>query len=108
MREAPSRTIIDALLRRRAVVVAYDPVAMEEARRVFGPLAGLSYASSPLTACDGADALIVVTEWKEFRGADFDVIKALLKSPLIFDGRNLYDPAQVKAAGFEYSAIGRR
>jgi len=108
MREAPSRTIIDALLGRGAVVVAYDPVAMEEARRVFGPLAGLSYASSPLAACDGADALVVVTEWKEFRGADFEEIKARLKSPRIFDGRNLYDPAQVKAAGFEYSAIGRR
>jgi UDPglucose 6-dehydrogenase len=108
MREAPSRTIIDALLRRGAVVVAYDPVAMDEARRVFGPLPGLSYAASPLAACDGADALVVVTEWKEFRGADFAVIKARLKSPLIFDGRNLYDPAQVKAAGFEYAAIGRR
>jgi UDPglucose 6-dehydrogenase len=108
MREAPSRTIIDALIRRGAVVAAYDPVAMDEARRVFGPLAGLSYAASPLAACDGADALVVVTEWKEFRGADFGVIKARLKSPLIFDGRNLYDPAQVKAAGFEYAAIGRR
>jgi UDPglucose 6-dehydrogenase len=68
----------------------------------------LSYAASPLDACDGADALVVVTEWKEFRGADFEVIKARLKSPLIFDGRNLYDPAQARSAGFEYSAIGRR
>jgi len=89
------------------VVVAYDPVAMDEARRVFGPLAGVSYASAPLAACDGADALVVVTEWKEFRGADFAVIKARLKSPLIFDGRNLYDPAQARAAGFDYFAIGR-
>jgi UDPglucose 6-dehydrogenase len=108
MREAPSRVIVDALLARGATIFAYDPVAMDEARRVFGPLAGLSYATSPLSACDGADALIVVTEWKEFRGTDFAVLKARLKSPLIFDGRNLYDPAQVKAGGFEYSAIGRR
>ena len=81
---------------------------MDEARRVLGPLAGMSYATSPLAACDGADALVVVTEWKEFRGADFAVLKARLKSPFIFDGRNLYDPALVRAAGFEYSAIGRR
>jgi UDPglucose 6-dehydrogenase len=108
MREAPSRTIVGGLLARGATLVAYDPVAMDEARRVFGPLAGLSYATSPLAACDGADALVIVTEWKEFRSADFDVLKARLKSPLIFDGRNLYDPPQVKAAGFEYAAIGRR
>jgi UDPglucose 6-dehydrogenase len=108
MREAPSRTIVAALIERGATVVAYDPVAMDEARRVFGPLAGLTYATSPLAACDGADALVVVTEWKEFRGADFELIKARLKSPLIFDGRNLYDPVQVRNAGFEYSAIGRR
>ena len=75
---------------------------------MFGPLAGVSYATSPLAACDGADALVVVTEWKEFRGADFEVIRSRLKSPLIFDGRNLYDPAHVKAAGLEYFAIGRR
>jgi UDPglucose 6-dehydrogenase len=108
MREAPSRTIVDGLLARGATLVAYDPVAMDEARRVFGQLAGLSYATSPLAACDGADALVIVTEWKEFRGADFDMLKARLKTPLIFDGRNLYDPQQVKAAGFEYAAIGRR
>jgi UDPglucose 6-dehydrogenase len=108
MREAPSLAIITALLGRGATIVAYDPVAMDEARRVLGPLAGMSYATSPLAASDGADALVVVTEWKEFRGADFAVLKARLKSPFIFDGRNLYDPAQVRAAGFEYSAIGRR
>ncbi|HQR11728.1 MAG TPA: UDP-glucose/GDP-mannose dehydrogenase family protein [Casimicrobiaceae bacterium] len=108
MREAPSRVIVEALLARGATIVAYDPVAMDEARRVFGPLAGLSYAASPLDACDGADALVIVTEWKEFRSVDFDALKARLKSPVIFDGRNLYDPAQAKAAGFEYSAVGRR
>ncbi|MEO8344056.1 MAG: UDP-glucose/GDP-mannose dehydrogenase family protein [Betaproteobacteria bacterium] len=108
MREAPSRTIVDALLEHGATVVAYDPVAMDEARRVFGPLAGLSFAASPLEACEGADALVIVTEWKEFRSVDFDALKGRLKSPVIFDGRNLYDPPQVKAAGFEYAAIGRR
>ena len=108
MREAPSRTIIEALLAKGATVVAYDPVAMNEARRVLGPRAGLSFAASPMAACNDADALVIVTEWKEFRGADFEVLKARLKSPLIFDGRNLYDPALVKAAGFEYAAIGRR
>jgi UDPglucose 6-dehydrogenase len=108
MREAPSRVIVEALLARGATVVAYDPVAMDEARRVFGPLGGLSYAASPLDACDGADALVIVTEWKEFRSVDFDALRARLKSPVIFDGRNLYDPAQAKAAGFEYSAVGRR
>jgi len=108
MREAPSRTIVDALLGRGASVVAYDPIAMDEARRVFGPLAGLTFAASPLAACDGADALVVVTEWKEFRSVDFDALKARLKSPLIFDGRNLYDPPRMKAQGFEYAAIGRR
>jgi len=108
MREAPSRTIIDALLARGAAIVAYDPVAMDAARSVFGPAPGLSYAASPLAACDGADALVVVTEWKEFRSADFDALKRRLKSALIFDGRNLYDPPQMKAAGFEYAAIGRR
>jgi UDPglucose 6-dehydrogenase len=108
MREAPSRTIIEALLARGAAVVAYDPVAMDAARGVFGPVPGLSFAESPLAACDGADALVVVTEWKEFRSADFDALKARLKSALIFDGRNLYDPPQMRAAGFEYAAIGRR
>jgi UDPglucose 6-dehydrogenase len=108
MREAPSRAIVNGLLAHGATLVAYDPVAMDEARRVFGELAGLSYAVSPLAACDGADALVIVTEWKEFRSADLDGLKARLKSPIIFDGRNLYDPPQVKAAGFEYAAIGRR
>ncbi len=108
MREAPSRVIVESLLARGATVVAYDPVAMDEARRVFGPLAGLSYAASPLDACDRADALVIVTEWKEFRSVDFEALKARLKTPLIFDGRNLYDPPQARAAGFEYAAIGRR
>jgi UDPglucose 6-dehydrogenase len=108
MREAPSRAVIAALAQRGARVTAYDPVAMDEARRALGPLPHLDYASSPQAACDGADALVVVTEWKEFRSPDFDALKRQLKHPLVFDGRNLYEPAVVRAAGLEYFAIGRR
>ncbi len=107
MREAPSRAIVSALTTRGAHVVAYDPVAMDEARRVFGDDAKLSYAGSPLAACDGADALIVATEWQEFRSPDFDELKKRLATPLVFDGRNLYPPADVRAAGLEYFGIGR-
>ena len=108
MREAPSRVIVDALRSRSARVVAYDPIAMEEAARVFRAGDNLSYATSPMAACDGADALIVVTEWQEFRSPDFAELKARLRGAMIFDGRNLYDPREVRAAGFEYFAIGRR
>jgi len=108
MREAPSRVIVDALTARGAKVVAYDPVAMPEAMRAFGDRRGLSYASGPMAAAKGADALVVVTEWTEFRSPDFDELKRVLKEPLVFDGRNLYDPAQVRAAGLEHFAIGRR
>jgi len=108
MREAPAREIVAALTARGARVVAYDPVAMAEAKRAIGDLPHLSYANSPMAALAGADALIVVTEWQEFRSPDFDAIRAQLKEPLLFDGRNLYDPAQVRGAGLEYFAIGRR
>ena len=108
MREAPSREIVAALVARGANIVAYDPVAMPEARRVFGNKPGLTYAESPLEAIAGADALVVVTEWKEFRSPDFATICKALKHPLVFDGRNLYDPALVRAAGLEYFSIGRR
>ncbi len=108
MREAPSRVIIDALIAHGARVVAYDPVAMDEARRVFGAMPQLSYAASPIDACAGADALVVVTEWQEFRSPDFDALKTALREKVIFDGRNLYDPQQVRSAGLEYFAIGRR
>ncbi len=108
MREAPSRVVIDALARRGAKLTAYDPVAMDEARRALGPLPYLDYADSPQAACDGADALVVVTEWKEFRSPDFELLKRQLKQPLVFDGRNLYEPALVRSAGLEYFAIGRR
>jgi UDPglucose 6-dehydrogenase len=100
--------VIDALAARGARVVAYDPVARDEARRLFGGAAHVSYASSPLAACDGADALVVVTEWKEFRSPDFDDVRARLAAPLVFDGRNVFSPDLVRAAGLEYFGIGRR
>jgi UDPglucose 6-dehydrogenase len=107
MREAPSRTVVADLLARGATVRAYDPVAMDEARRVFGAEPRLAYAESPMAALDGADALVIVTEWKEFRSPDFSEMRRRLKTPRVFDGRNLYDPATVRAAGIEYHAIGR-
>ncbi|MEJ7669432.1 MAG: UDP-glucose/GDP-mannose dehydrogenase family protein [Casimicrobiaceae bacterium] len=107
MREAPSRVLINALVARGARIAAYDPVAMDEAKRVLGEAPHVTFAESPLAACSGADALVVVTEWPEFRSPDFTELRARLKSPLVFDGRNLYDPAVVRAAGLEYFAIGR-
>ncbi len=81
---------------------------MTEARRIFGNDPRLEYAESPMAALKHADALVIVTEWKEFRAPDFAQVKAALKTPAIFDGRNLYTPSQVKAHGLEYYAIGRR
>ncbi len=108
MREAPSRAIVTALTARGAKIVAYDPVAMPAARQVFGDARALSYATSPMAAVRDADALIVATEWKEFRSPDFEAIRDALAQPLVFDGRNLYDPVRVRAAGLEYFGIGRR
>jgi UDPglucose 6-dehydrogenase len=107
MREAPSRVIVAELLRRGATLCAYDPVAMDEARRVLGDSPRLGFAANQREALDGADALVIVTEWKEFRNPDFDAIKAALKQPVIVDGRNLYDPKLVRGMGIEYLAIGR-
>jgi UDPglucose 6-dehydrogenase len=107
MREAPSRVIVAELVRRGAAVRAYDPVAMPEAARVLDGTPRLSFASSQADALTGADALVLVTEWKEFRNPDFDAIKAALKAPVIFDGRNIYDPALMRLQGIEYSGIGR-
>jgi UDPglucose 6-dehydrogenase len=107
MREAPSREVIDGALARGATIVAYDPVATHEARRIYAHEPRLTYAPTPMAALEGADALLIVTEWKEFRSPDFGAIKRRLKQPLIFDGRNLYDPAVVRAAGLEYYSIGR-
>jgi UDPglucose 6-dehydrogenase len=108
MREASSRVVIQGLWEMGATVTVYDPVAMDESRRIFGDDARLRYADSPMEALEGADALIIVTEWKEFRAPDFARIKAALRTPAIFDGRNMYTPSIVKSYGLEYSAIGRR
>ncbi len=108
MREAPSRVLIEELLLRGATVCAYDPVAINEAKRIFGNEPGLTYASSPMAALAGADALAIVTEWKEFRSPDFVALRSALSEPVVFDGRNLYDPKMVLAAGIEYHAIGRK
>jgi len=108
MREAPSRAVVAALVARGARVRAWDPVAIPEARKTLGGEKALSFATSPMAALEGADALVVVTEWQEFRSPDFDAIRRVLREPLVFDGRNLYDPALVRAAGLEYFAIGRR
>jgi len=107
MREAPSRVLIRELLDRGAQVVAHDPVAMTEARRVFGDLEGLTYADSPMEAAEGADALVMVTEWKAFRSPDFDRLRKALKQPVILDGRNMLEPTLAREAGFEYVPIGR-
>jgi UDPglucose 6-dehydrogenase len=107
MREASSLVLIADLLARGASIRAYDPVATHEAQRVLGDNPRISYASTPMEALDGADALAIVTEWKEFRSPDFGAIKARLKTPVIFDGRNLYDPATPRKAGLEYFTIGR-
>ena len=107
MRDAPSRTLVADLLAAGATVTAYDPVAVHEAKRIFGATEGLRYGDSPMACLEGADALIIVTEWKEFRSPDFDGIKAKLKTPVIFDGRNLYDPKLVRGMGLQYMPIGR-
>jgi UDPglucose 6-dehydrogenase len=115
MREAPSRRLIAALLGRGATVRAYDPVAIDEARRVFAIdlhdtpelQARLQFVGTQDEALTGADALIVVTEWKEFKSPDFAHLKSALKSPLIFDGRNLYEPAAMTELGIDYHSIGR-
>jgi len=107
MREAPARVIIDQLLAAGAKVRAYDPVAMDEARRIYAGTPGLTLCKSAYEVVEKADALLIATEWKEFRSPDFDRLKDLLVAPVIFDGRNLYDPALVARFGFTYYAIGR-
>ena len=107
MREATSREVIKDLIAAGATVTAYDPVASAEARHCFPDEPRLSYADNQGAALDNADALVIVTEWKEFRSPDFVNLKLKLKAPIIFDGRNLYDPKTVRDLGFEYLAIGR-
>jgi UDPglucose 6-dehydrogenase len=105
MREAPSIPLIEALLAAGATVQAYDPEAMKVARRIFG--SRITYAASNYDALEGADALAIVTEWNEFRRPDFGRARSLMRSPVIFDGRNLFTPAQMKQHGFRYYSIGR-
>ena len=108
MREAPSRSLIADLLASGASVRAYDPVAGEQAKRLFGSEKRVVIADSALAALEGADALAIVTEWQEFRSPNFEAIRAALKTPAIFDGRNLYEPQTVRAHGIEYFPIGRK
>jgi len=107
MRDAPSRVVIQALIERGAHIAAYDPVAGDEARRVFQGLPRLDIVSHAADALEAADALLIVTEWKEFKSPDFEQIRRRLKQPVVIDGRNLYEPALMAALGIEYSGIGR-
>jgi UDPglucose 6-dehydrogenase len=115
MREAPSRVLLRQLIERGATVCAYDPVATAEARRVLqvdfsdtpDAIARIRFSDSPMEALRGADALAIVTEWKNFRSPDFDRARQLLKAAIIFDGRNLFEPDVIADAGFEYYGIGR-
>ncbi|MFM9835215.1 MAG: UDP-glucose dehydrogenase family protein [Methylophilaceae bacterium] len=108
MREAASRVLIQDLLDAGATVSAYDPVAKIEAERLFKDTKGLSFAETQNLTLENADALVIVTEWKEFRSPDFSILKQKLKSKIIFDGRNMYDPKVVKNAGLIYQPIGRK
>jgi len=107
MREAPSRVLLEQLWSAGARVRAFDPAAMQESRRIFGERPDLVLCNRARETVEGADALVIVTEWKEFRSPDFDFLKKQLKAPVIFDGRNLYDPAMMVRQGITYYAIGR-
>ncbi len=107
MREAPSLVLIDDLTKRGAKVVAFDPVAIAEAKHMLGSNENVSFADSPMSALKDCDALLIVTEWKTFRAPDFAAMKAQLKSPIVFDGRNLYEPTAMRELGFSYYPIGR-
>lgn len=115
MREAPSRVLVRELLERGAVLQVFDPVAMQEARRCLQDdlqdrpdlLERIRYAQSPMDAARDADALLIVTEWQVFRSPDFDALRAVLRQPLVVDGRNLYEPRSMRALGFDYLTVGR-
>ncbi len=107
MREAPSRVLMEALWAQGARVQAYDPVAMEETQHIYGLRDDLKLVGTKEAALEKADALVICTEWKNFRAPDFDLLKATLKNPVIFDGRNLYDPVRMAERGFDYYAVGR-
>ena len=104
MREAPSLVIIEKLLADGAKVTAYDPVAMHEAKKVLAD--SIEYAQDIYECLEGCDALLIVTEWPEFRVPDFDEIRKKLKKPVIFDGRNIFEPSDMRALGFQYYCIG--
>jgi UDPglucose 6-dehydrogenase len=105
MREAPSLSLIEALLAAGATVAAHDPVAMHEGKRRLGEV--IRYASSNYDALEGADALVIVTDWNEYRHPDFGRIKSALRQPIVIDGRNLYNSERMRANGFIYQSIGR-
>jgi UDPglucose 6-dehydrogenase len=105
MREAPSITVINGLLKRGAIITAYDPVAMENAKKIFKNR--ISFGNDMYSAAEGADAIFLITEWQEFRLPDFKRLKKIMRSPVIFDGRNIYDPKEMKKEGFIYYGIGR-
>ncbi len=107
MREAASRVLMESLWKAGAKVRAYDPVAMPECERIYGKRDDLVLCKTSPDVLKGADALAIITEWREFRSPDFDAIKTALRAPVIFDGRNIYDPEQMRRAGFSYYAIGR-
>ena len=107
MREAPSRHLMEALWAAGAKVQAYDPEAMEECRRIYGGRDDLMLTDGRDAALNGADALVICTEWKSFRTVNFAHLQRTLKTPVIVDGRNLFEPAQVRAAGLLYFAVGR-
>jgi len=107
MREAPSRVIMEALWEAGANVRAYDPEAVSEAARIYPDQEGLELCDTAYDALEGCDALAIITEWQEFRSPDFEEVKKVLSEPVIFDGRNLYDPSLLKTMGITYYAIGR-
>jgi UDPglucose 6-dehydrogenase len=107
MREAPSRTLMEGLWARGATVRAYDPAARTAAHVLYADESRLTLCDERDATLDGADALVVITEWNEFRSPDFQIIKSRLAEPVIFDGRNLYDPDYLGELGFAYYAIGR-
>ena len=105
MRDAPSIRIIERLLSDGATIAAYDPEAMEEAKKIFG--SRIQLTSNNYGCVEGAEALLLITEWQAFRNPNFERIKKVMREPVIFDGRNIYDPAQVRQLGFTYYGIGR-
>jgi UDPglucose 6-dehydrogenase len=107
MRDAPSRVVLEGLWAKGATVTAHDPVAMKETKHIYGDRSDLRYAETPLEALQDADALIIVTEWQAYKSPDFDVVKSKLKNAIIFDGRNLFEPKDIKVVGLEYFGVGR-